>query len=78
MPIRKRQSEAPKGSSITPRIPFSINSEEAPMMVSDPNQVANKPDVTTKRGSFLPATAKSLEVFTFFEASHPITNVAIR
>lgn len=47
------------------------------MTVSEPNHVANNPDVTTYTGIRRPAIAKSLEVFTNFEAYHP-TKIVIK
>lgn len=77
-PINSKHKAAPNGSSITPSIPCSTNSEDAPIIVSDPNQVANNPEATTNVGILLPAMAKSSDVCTFREAYHPTKMVTNR
>lgn len=75
MPNRTKHSAPPKGSSITPSNPSSKYTEEAPKMVSDPNQVANKADAERKRGRDRPAKTKSLEFLTNLEDQAPTATV---
>jgi hypothetical protein len=54
---------------------FTENSDEAPITVSEPNQVANSAQAAMKSGSCLPATAKSAAVLTRREAHQPKATV---
>ena len=52
-----------------------MNVEETPKMASAPNHVAKTVAITTGKERLLPATAKSLLVFTFLAAKIPIVMV---
>ena len=68
IPTKNKHKAAPKGSSIMPIIPSSKKAVDAPITVSEPNQVANKPEATTIIGIRLPATTKSLVFLTNLDA----------
>jgi hypothetical protein len=61
---------------MTPINPSFKNSSVEPRIVSLPNHVANKAAEDIKKGSFLPATAKSEAFFIFREARYPIKTVS--
>ena len=56
---------------MTPMSPCSVNSAEAPRMVSDPNQVANNAEAATTSGNLLPASTKSRVFLTRRDAHQP-------
>jgi len=58
-PNKSRQSAAPKGSWITPGNPSKAIWDEAPKIVSEPNQVAKRAAVVIESGRDLPARIKS-------------------
>ena len=74
----KRQSEAPKGSFITAEKPPTANSADELMIVSEPNQVAKMVVLAIDRFKFLPASTKSSELCTFFDAQKPINKFSKR
>jgi hypothetical protein len=77
-PNKIRQSAPPKGSSITPRRPSSRYTEEAPKMVSEPDQVAKSADADKNKGRDLPASTKSFEFLTSLDDQAPIARVMAR
>jgi hypothetical protein len=74
-PNKIRQRAPPKGSSITPRRPSSRYTEEAPKIVSEPNQVAKRAEADKNKGRDLPASTKSFEFLTNLDDQAPIARV---
>jgi hypothetical protein len=78
LPNKIRHKAPPKGSSITPRSPFSKYSDDAPKIVSDPNHVAKSADAERNKGNCRPANTKSFEFLTSLEDQAPIATVISR
>jgi len=74
-PKRIRHKAPPKGSSMTPNNPSSKYTEEAPKIVSEPNQVAKRAEAERNSGRDLPARTKSLEFLTNREDHAPTATV---
>ena len=77
MPINIKHKAAPKGSSMIPINPSLRNAVDAPITVSEPNHVANKPAATTDIGIRRLAMTKSLVFLTKRDAHQPMNTVII-
>ena len=77
-PTNTRHIDAPNGSSTTLFNPPCANLALMPSTVSAPNQVANVVVIIITSGKLLPASAKSVAVFTRVPAYRPMASVPSR